>query len=113
MSGIHKEAVTAKCATVLLLLVPICPEGHLLSLAIYGVKMTEQAHVWLPTVWQMANQVFMGHTAWAVHRLSLAVYGVKMTEQAHVWLPAVCWQIVKQVFIDHTAWVVFTKRPLL
>jgi hypothetical protein len=41
MGNIHKEAVAAMCSSLLLLLVPICPEGHHSSLKMHGVKMTE------------------------------------------------------------------------
>jgi hypothetical protein len=55
MVRIHKEIVAAMRNTVLLFLVPFCHKGHHSSLAMYGVKMTEQAHVWVLAVCKMVK----------------------------------------------------------
>jgi hypothetical protein len=58
MSCIHKEAVPAMPTTILLLLVPIYHRGHGLSLVVLnGVKVMEEAHVWLPAVCQIMKLV--------------------------------------------------------
>jgi hypothetical protein len=53
MGCIHKGTVPVIQATDLLLLFPFCHRGPHLSLVMYGVKMTEEAHVWVPAVSQM------------------------------------------------------------
>jgi hypothetical protein len=109
MGCTQNKAVAAMCITVLVLFVPTCPKGHHWSLAINGVKMTEQAHVWVlasvangkPGLY-LSNCISSFHEeAVAVkcatvlllsvplcpegHHLSVAMYGVKMTEQAHMY----------------------------
>jgi hypothetical protein len=43
-------------------------KGHHLSLMVYGVKMSEEAHVWLPAVCQMVKQVYIDHTLCTVFK---------------------------------------------
>jgi hypothetical protein len=59
----HKDAVAAMPIIILLLHVHICRRGHHLSLGMYGVKVTEEAHVWVPAVCQMVRQVYIVHSA--------------------------------------------------
>jgi hypothetical protein len=55
MCYIQKEAVTVMPTTVSCGLL-------FLSLVIYGVKMSQEAHLGLPAVWQMIKQVYIDHT---------------------------------------------------
>jgi hypothetical protein len=97
----------------------------------YGVKMSEEAHVLLQAVWQIVKQVYIDHSPYVVLKkrwflqcpplFSCCLFlestlrsflfvtgGVKMSEEAYVWLPAVC-QMVEQVYIEHTPCAVFKK----
>jgi lysylphosphatidylglycerol synthetase-like protein (DUF2156 family) len=55
MSWIHNLAVAAMSTTVLLFHVPIWPRGHHLPLVRNRVKVTEEAHVWVPTYFKWCS----------------------------------------------------------
>jgi hypothetical protein len=61
MSWIHKYAVAAMPTTVLMFLVPVWPRGYHLPLVRNWVKVTEKAHVWVPTYFEMVQLVFIDH----------------------------------------------------
>ena len=63
MSCVQKKAVNAMPTIILLLHVHICGGGHHLSLVMNGVKATEEAQVWVPTVCEMVKQVYIVHSA--------------------------------------------------
>jgi hypothetical protein len=92
---------------ILLLHVNICQRGHHFSLVMNGVKITEEAHAWVPGVCPMVQVVYIDHNLCSLfamrlllqqcaplfcccmfifHHLSLVMYGVKMTEEAHVFM---------------------------
>jgi hypothetical protein len=50
----------------MLLLHVIFHRGHHLSLVMNGVKVTEEAHVWVPAMSLMVKQVYIDDTAWDV-----------------------------------------------
>jgi uncharacterized protein YihD (DUF1040 family) len=58
---VHKDAVADFYTTVLLLLVPICHRSHHLSLVMYGVKMTKEAHALVPALCEMVKHVYIYH----------------------------------------------------
>jgi hypothetical protein len=74
MCCIQKEAVAVMPTTVFLLLAPSGHWGHHLSLMMYGVKMSEEAHVWLPAVCQMVEQVYIDHNPCAVFKKRLTLW---------------------------------------
>jgi hypothetical protein len=46
--------------------VAIYHRGPHLSLVVYGVKTAKKAHVWVPALSQMINQIYIDATAWDV-----------------------------------------------
>jgi hypothetical protein len=120
---------------ILLLFVCILQRGHQLPLVRSQVKVTEEAHVWVPALCQVVQLVFIDQNPCLVeitkrwllqysplfcycpfwtrgHHLSLERNKIKVTKEAHVFLPAVCW-MVQLVSIDYNPCPVFTKRWLL
>jgi hypothetical protein len=60
--SIHKKTVATVPTTVILLLACSWLWCHHLSLVIYGVKVSEEAHLWLPSECNMLKQVYIHHT---------------------------------------------------
>jgi hypothetical protein len=58
------RVVAAMPITVLLFCVPIRPRGHHLPLVRNQVKVTQEAHIWLPAMCQMVTRVFIDHNLW-------------------------------------------------
>jgi hypothetical protein len=117
MSWIYNLVFAAMSTTVLLLLVPIWPRGHGLPLVRNQVKMIEEAHVWVPTLflngvaglyWSLSmswihNLVVAAMSTTVLlfcvpiwprgHGLPLVRNQVKVTEEAHVWVPTYSWMM--------------------
>jgi hypothetical protein len=66
MECLHKYAVAVMPIIILLLHVNLCHIGHHLSLVMNGVKVTEEAHVWVLAVCHMVEQVYIYDIAWDV-----------------------------------------------
>jgi hypothetical protein len=102
----------------------------------HQIKMSKEAHVWLPIACKMVKQVYIDHTACAKftkrqllkcstlffsclllvvdnEASSIIVCVIKMREKAYEWLPAVLCKMVKQVYIDDTPCAPFTERWVL
>jgi hypothetical protein len=74
MCCLQNEAHAVMATTIFLLHAHSGHWGHHLSLMMYGVKISEDTHVWLPAVCQMVKQVYIDHNPCAVFKKRLTLW---------------------------------------